>query len=188
LPTRIAQKTQINNNGEAIMRRIFFGTSTLVLGLATLMWPTAPVNGGKGHGGGHAAPARVGSVHYATRPAPARVAPVHVAPVRVAPVHVAPARVAPPVARSGSVRSEHYAGSGSRGGYSNRYSDAYFGRFRLGYLPYILSDGYQYFGYYDLPVGYQTVLEDDVTYYLFNGVYYQAYIIGGQTVYVVVPN
>jgi hypothetical protein len=182
------------------MRRIFFGTSTLVLGLATMMWATTPVNAGKGGhaSGGHAAPARVGSVHYASRPAPARVALVHVAPVRVAPVHVAPVRVAPvrvaparvnpPAVRTGTVRSEHYAGSASGSGYGTRYRNEYFNHFRAGYLPFILSDGYQYYGYYDLPLGYQQVVEDGITYYLFDGVYYQAYIIGGRTVYVVVPD
>ncbi len=172
------------------MKRIYLGAGTLVLGLAALMWTTAPVSAGKGHAsgghasGGHASPARIGSVHYAARPAPARAAPVRVAPA----------------ARTGTVRSEHYAGSvsGGRsgngggsengGGYGNRYSNDYSNRFRPGYLPYILSDGYQYYGYDDLPVGYQTVVEDGITYYLFDGVYYQAYIIGGQTVYVVVPN
>ena len=173
------------------MRRIFLGTSALILGLAALMWSTAPVNGGKGHGGGghasgggHAAPAHVGSVHYAARPAPARVAPVRTAPA----------------ARTGSVRSEHYAGGsgtgagnrggyggGSGGGYRNPYRDDYFRRFRPGYYPY-LFDGAQYYGYDDLPLGYQTVVEDGITYYLFDGIYYRAYIVGGQTVYLVVPD
>jgi hypothetical protein len=100
---------------------------------------------------------------------------------------VDPVRVAPAV-RTGTVRSEHYAGSGSAGGYRNRYGDDYFRRFRPGYLPFVLSDGYEYYGYYDLPLGYQQVVEDGITYYLFDGIYYMAYIIGGQTVYVVVPD
>src|ERR1019366_8151008 len=118
------------------MRRIFSGTSILVLSVATLMWTATPSGAGKGRGGGghasggHAAPAHVGSVHYASRPAPARGAPARVAPVRVAPVRVAPARVTAPGARTGSVRSEHYAGAGSVGGYHNRYRDDYFRRFR----------------------------------------------------------
>ena len=181
------------------MRRIFFWTSTLVLSVATLMWTAAPSGAGRGRGGGghggggHAAPAHVGSVHYASRPAPARVAPVRAAPVRVAPARVAPVRVAPahvtaPGARTGSVRSEHYAGAGSVGGYHNRYRDDYFRHFRPGYLPFVLSDGYEYYGYYDLPPGYQQVVEDGVTYDLFDGIYYLAYIIGGRTVYVVVPD
>jgi hypothetical protein len=175
------------------VRRIFFGTSILVLSVATLMWTAAPSGAGKGRGGGqassgHAAPAHVGSVHYASRPAPAPVAPARVAPARVAPVRVAPAHVTAPAARTGSVRSEHYAGSGSGSGYHNRYRDDYFRRFRPGYLPFVLSDGYEYYGYYDLPLGYQQVVEDGITYYLFDGIYYQAYIIGGRTVYVVVPD
>ena len=171
------------------MGRIFIGTSTLVLSVATLMWTAAPSGAGKGRAGGghasggHAAPAHVGSVHYASRPAPARVAPARVAPARVAP------------ARTGTVRSEHYAGStGSVGGYhtggghQTRYRDEYFNRFRPGYFPFMLSDGYQYYGYYDLPIGYQTEVSDGITYYFFDGVYYQAYIIDGRTVYVAVPN
>jgi len=51
----------------------------------------------------------------------------------------------------------------------------------------VLSDGYQYYGYYDLPLGYQQVVLDGITYFLFDGVYYQAYMIGGRTVYVAVP-
>jgi hypothetical protein len=158
------------------MKRIFLGTSALVLILAMLMWTTAPVSGGRGHGGGHAAPAHVGSVHYAARPATVNVAPVRTAPV----------------ARTGTVRSEHYAGGaavggGYGGGYRNPYRDNYFNRFRPGYYPF-LFDGTQYYGYYDLPVGYQTVVEDANTYYLFDGIYYQGYIIGGQTVYLVVPD
>jgi hypothetical protein len=165
------------------MKRILLGTGALALGLAALMWTTSIVRGGRGHGGGggHAAPAHVGSVHYA-------------APAREAPVRAAPA------ARTGSVRSENYAGSraggngggsggygGSGGGYRNPYRDNYFNRFRPGYYPF-LFDGAQYYGYYDLPVGYQTVVEDGNSYYLFDGIYYQAYIIGGQTVYLVVPD
>jgi hypothetical protein len=161
------------------MRGIFFGTGALVLGVTTLMWTTAPVNGGKGghgggghaSGGGHGAAAHVGSVHYAASPAPA---------------HVAPAGVAP-AARTGTVRSEHYAGSPSGGAYRNPYRDDYFSHFRPGYSPFLL-DGAQYYGYYDLPIGYQEVVQDGITYFLFDGVYYQAYIIGGQTVYLVVPD
>ena len=60
------------------MRRIFFGTGTLVLGLATLMWATAPVS----------AQARMGSVQYGARAAPAQFGPA---------------------VWAGAVRSEHYA-------------------------------------------------------------------------------
>lgn len=153
------------------MRRIFFGGS-LVLGLAMLMWAMAPVIAahGGGGGGGHAAAgghagAGVGSVHYGGLPAPAHVGPA--APV-------------------GAVRSEHYAGSVPRGGYRNPYGADYFRRFRPGYRTFVFGDALYY--YYDsLPIGFQVVVLDGITYYLFNGVYYQAYIYGGQTVYLVVP-
>lgn len=80
-------------------------------------------------------------------------------------------------------------GSGYRGGYSGtRYSSEYFNRFRPGYLPFMLSDGYQYYGYYDLPLGYQQVVSNGITYDYFDGMYYQPYMIGGRTVYMVVPN
>jgi hypothetical protein len=154
------------------MRSIFFGTGTLVLSLGTLMWVIAPISAqrgghsGGGHAsGGHAAAALVGSVHYAPQAAPARVEPA---------------------VRAGAVRSEHYAGSPSRGGYRNPYSDEYFRHFRPGYIPFVLGDA-QYYGYDDLPLGYQQVVVDGITYYLLDGVYYQAYLYGGQTVYVVVP-
>ena len=52
----------------------------------------------------------------------------------------------------------------------------------------MLSDGYQYYGYYDLPLGYQQVVSDGITYDYFDGMYYQPYMIGGRTVYMVVPN
>jgi hypothetical protein len=158
------------------MRRIFFGTSTMVLGLAALMWATVPVSGGKGghssggghnSGGGHT-DAHIGSVHYGT-------APAHAAPVRVA-----------PVVRTGTVRSEHYAGSPSRGAYRNPYSNEYFRHFRPGYRSFLIGDASYY--YYDaLPPDYQTVVIGGITYYLYGGVYYQAYLYGGQTVYMVVP-
>jgi hypothetical protein len=155
------------------MRRIFFGTGILVLGLAMLAWATAPAlaahggGGGGGHaaaGGGHAA-AGVGSVHYGGGAAPA---------------HVAPA------AAAGAVRAEHYAGAAAKGAYRNPYRDDYFRRFPPGYYPFVFGDA-QYYGYYSLPLGYQVVVLNGITYYLFNGVYYQAYIYGGQTVYLVVP-
>ena len=168
------------------MRRIFFGTGTLVLGLATLMWAMVPLSalrashGGGGHAsgghasgghasGGHAskghAPARIGSVHYGARAAPVRVGPV---------------------VRAGAVRSEHYAGAAFRGVHRNPYRDEYFRHFRPGYRPFLLGDA-QYYGYDDLPPGCQVVVINGVTYYVFDGVYYQSYIYGGQTVYLVVP-
>lgn len=44
-----------------------------------------------------------------------------------------------------------------------------------------------YYYYDSLPIGFQVVVLEGITYYVFNGVYYQAYIYGGQTVYLVVP-
>jgi hypothetical protein len=150
------------------MKRIFFGMGALVLGLAALMWTTAAISaphGGGAAGGGHAV-AHVGSIHYGAAPAHA---------------------LAAPAVRAGSVRSEHYAGSASGGGYRNPYSAGYFGHFRPGYSPYVLG-GAQYYGYDSLPLGYQLVVLDGITYYLFDGVYYQPYIYGGQTVYLVAPD
>ena len=107
----------------------------------------------------------MGSVHFGARAAPA---------------------FAGPAARSGAVRAEHYAGSPSRGGYRNPYREEYFRHFRPGYRPFLLGDA-QYYGYDDLPPGYQVVVINGITYYVFDGVYYQPYIYGGQTVYLVVP-
>jgi hypothetical protein len=146
--------------GEAIMRRIFLGTGTVVLGLATLMWATAPLSAQHGHG--HST--IHGSVHY-------------------------PVRVAPPVVR-GTV---HYAGAPYRyagtpygGAYRNPYSYDYFRRFRPGYYPFVIGNA-SYYYYPTLPLGYQTVVIGGSPYYFFNGVYYQPYLYGGQTVYMVVP-
>ena len=73
-----------------------------------------------------------------------------------------------------------------RGGYRNPYRDEYFRHFRPGYRPFVLGDA-QYYGYDTLPPGYQQVVLKGIVYYLFDGVYYQPYIYGGQTVYLVVP-
>jgi hypothetical protein len=152
--------------GGAIMRHIFVGTGTLVLALATLMWATAPSSAQHGgHAGGGHAPARTRSVHYGARVAPGRVGPA---------------------VWAGAVRSEHYAGSVSRGAYRNPYRDEYFRHFRPGYRPFVFG-GAQYYGYDGLPLGYQPVVLNRITYYLYDGVYYQPYIYGGQTVYLVVP-
>jgi hypothetical protein len=113
-----------------------------------------------GHVEGHAA--GVGSVHFAPHEAP-----VHVGPV----VPAGPVRIGGPVAK---------------GAYRNPYRDDYFRRFPPGYRPFVFN-GAQYYGYYSLPLGYQLVVLDGITYYVLNGVYFQAYIYGGQTVYVVVP-
>jgi hypothetical protein len=160
------------------VKRNLFGIGALVLGLATLMLATAalsaPHGGGAPAGGGGHAAAHVGSVHYAAAPAHAMAAPARA--------------VAAPAVRSASVRSEHYAGSAvGGGGYRNPYSAGYFGRFRPGYSPFLLS-GAQYYGYYDMPLGYEQVVLDGITYYLLDGIYYQPYIYGGQTVYLVAPD
>ena len=164
------------------MRRIFFGTGTLVLGLATLMWAMVPIStlrashGGGGHAsrghasvgharGGHA-PAHIGSVHYGSRAAPVRFGPT---------------------VRAGAVRSEHYAGAASRGAYRNPYREEYSRHFRPGYRSFLM-DGAQYYGYDSLPLGYQQVDLNGIPSYLSDGVYYQPYISEGQTVYLVVPN
>lgn len=147
------------------MRRIDLGTGTLVLCLGALMWATAPLSAQHGGhaGGGHAA-AHVGSVHYGARPA-----------VRYA-----------PVVQPGAVRYGHYASPVYWGAYRNPYRADYFSHFRPGYRPFVLG-GAQYYGYYGLPPGYQPVVLNGITYYLYDNVYYQPYIYGGQAVYLVVP-
>jgi hypothetical protein len=87
----------------------------------------------------------------------------------------------------GSRGSVYYAGSGfGGGGYRNPYRSEYFNRFRVGYFPYIY-EGAQYYAYNDLPATYQIVVINGITYYVADGIYYQAYINNGQTVYVAVP-
>ena len=173
------------------MRSIYVGTGTLFLGLATLMWATAPISaqrgghGGGGHGGGGHAAVHVGSVHYAARAAPARMAPARIAPAMRAPAVRAGAVRAEHYA-GGAVRAEHYAGAAARGAYRNPYRDEYFRHFRPGYRPFIVG-GAQYYGYDSLPDGYQLVVINGITYYLYDGLYYQPYIYGGQTVYLVAP-
>ena len=88
--------------------------------------------------------------------------------------------------RAGAVRSEHYADSAFRGGYRNPYRDEYVRHFRPGYRSFLIGDA-SYYYYDDLPPGYQTVVIDGITDYLFDGVYYQPYVYDGQTVYMVVP-
>jgi hypothetical protein len=161
------------------MRRIFFGTGTLVLGLSSLMWAavfSSAQHGG--HGGGHAsaghasaghAVAHVGSVHYAVRTNPARVAP----PVRSGAVRAEH--------YAGAVRAEHYAGAEHGGAHRNPYREEYVRHFRPGYRSFLIGDA-SYYYYYDLPPDCQTVVINGITYYLCNGVYYEAYLYGGQTV------
>lgn len=143
------------------MRRIVLGPGTLVLCLGTLMWATAPLSAQ--HDGYYPA-VRVGSIHYGARP-----------PVRYVPA-------VPP----GAVRYGHYASPVYGGAFRNPYRADYFSHFRPGYRPFVLG-GAQYYGYYSLPLGYQPVMRNGIAYYLSDGVYYQPYIYGGQTVYLVVP-
>jgi hypothetical protein len=165
------------------MRRITFGAGTLVLGLATLLWATAPISaypggrggggGGRGGGGGGGqaavvggrSAARIGSVHYGAR---------------------AGRDPAGPAVRPGAVRPQPIVGSAGRGGYRNPYRDDYFRHFRPGYRSFLIG-GASYYYYDNLPPDCQTVVIGGVTYYLCDGVYYEAYIYGGQTVYMVVP-
>jgi hypothetical protein len=49
-------------------------------------------------------------------------------------------------------------------------------------------DGAQYYGYDSLPIGYEVVVVNGITYYVFDGVYYQPYIYGGHTEYLAVPD
>jgi hypothetical protein len=160
------------------MKYVLMGTGTLALGLAVLLWATAPLSGAPKGGhppaahppAGHPAPAHVGSVHYGARPEPGRVAPGRVGPA----VH------------AGAVRSEHYEGRRPEGGYRNPYHDEYFRHFRPGYRSYFLDD-VEYYGYDDLPGDCPPVVINGVTYYFCDGVYYQPYIYDGQTIYLVVP-
>jgi hypothetical protein len=156
------------------MRRIIFLAGTFVLGLAALMWVTAPISaypggaGGRGGGnagargggapvgGGHAV-ARTGSIHYASRAGRDPVGP--------------------------GVRPVQAVGGVHRNPYQSQYSR----HFRPGFRPIILGDA-QYYIYDSLPGGCQTVLGNGVTYDLCDGVYYQPYFYGGQTVYLVVPS
>jgi hypothetical protein len=112
----------------------------------------------------------VGSVHYGARAAPAGVA------------HE---RAAPGV-RAGAVRSEHYEHTDRGRDHRNPYRDDYARHFRPGYHSFLLGDAM--YDYYDtLPGDCQPVVTNGVTYYLCDGVYYQPYVYGGQTVYLVVP-
>ena len=155
------------------MRRIFLGAGVLAPVLAMWTW-AAPLGIAAERGRpvehghvefGHAA--GVGSVHFAAHEAP------HAGPVVRAGEHAARA-------------VEHVGAEVAHAVYRNPYRDDYFRRFPPGYHSFVLS-GAQYYGYYSPPVGYQQVVVNGVVYYLFDGVYYQPYMYGGQTVYLVVP-
>jgi len=153
------------------MRRIYLWTGTLVLGLAALMWATASFSaqrggGGRGGGGGgHVAAGRVGGGQ-----AVARTGSIHYG-ARAGRDPAGPA-----------VRPGHESGGAQR----NPYRGEYARHFRPGYRSIMLGSA-QYYMYDSLPLGCQTVLGNGITYDVCDGVYYQPYIYGGQTVYLVVP-
>jgi len=148
------------------MRRIVFWTGALALGLAALMWSTPPISaqhgGARGGGGGGGRGAAVHAV--------ARTGSIHYG-ARAGRDPVGPA-----------VRPVEAAGGAARNAYRGEYSR----HFRPGYRS-IMLGGAQYYLYDSLPSGCQTVLQNGMTYDVCDGVYYQPYIYGGQTVYLVVP-
>ncbi|MGF1579094.1 MAG: hypothetical protein ACFCD0_06990 [Gemmataceae bacterium] len=97
----------------------------------------------------------------------------------------------------GPVGYRHY-GSVRYGRYSHRryfgtigrtrfsYSSTYIRRFPVGYRS-LYMGGFCYYYYPTLPIGYQTVTFGGSPYYVYNNVYYQPYLYGGRTVYVVMP-
>jgi hypothetical protein len=153
------------------MRRIFLLAGTPILGLAALVWMTAPVNAQRGGGGRGGGGGRVAGGHVEAR-------------------HVEPARA---IARTGSI---HYGARAGRdpvgprdvpvGAHRNLYRGEYARHFRPGYRS-MMFGGSEYYYYNDLPSGCQTVLQNGMTYDLCDGVYYQPYMYGGQTVYLVAP-
>jgi hypothetical protein len=151
------------------MKPIILCTGTFVLGLAALMWTTESISaprGGEGRGGGG---------HVEARRVPA----------------------GRPIARTGSIHFGARAGRDPVGpgvtprevavdAHRNPYRGDYARHFRPGYRSMMLG-GSEYYMYDSLPSGCQTVLENGITYDVCDGVYYQPYIYGGQTVYLVVP-
>jgi len=108
--------------------------------------------------------------------------------------YAAPPRRVVPAVPPGAVRYEHnyyrhppvaWTPPGW-GRWRNPYHETYWRRFRPGYRTVVIGPT-QYYAYPALPVGYQSVVVNGVTYYLHEGVYYQPYIYGGQTQYLVVP-
>ncbi len=87
--------------------------------------------------------------------------------------------------RRGPVRE--FRRHGIRGAYRNPYSDAYFRHFRPGYRSVMIGERHITITTTTCPAGCQTVLANGITYDVCDGVYYQPYIYGGQTVYLVVP-
>ena len=86
----------------------------------------------------------------------------------------------------GLVRHEHYEAPGYWGRWRNPYREDYYRHFRPGWFPIVVGD-IQYYGYSALPGACQTVIVNGVTYYFCDGVYYQPYLYGGQTVFMAVP-
>jgi hypothetical protein len=175
------------NRGAANMRRLFLLTGTLVLGLTALMCVTAPVSAQRGGGGGgRAGGGRVEGGRVEGHVEGGRVEARHVEAR-----HVEAARA---IARTGSIHFGARAGRdplGPRdvplGVHRNLYRGEYARHFRPGYRSLLLG-GSEYYYYNDLPLsGCQTVLANGITYDLCDGVYYQPYIYGGQTVYLVAP-
>jgi hypothetical protein len=165
------------------MRRVIFWSGALTLGLAALLWATAPIGayqGGRGGGGGgggargggraHVGGGRVGAGRVGGGQAVARVGSIHFGE-RAGRDPAGPA-----------VRPAQAVGGAAR----NPYNSEYARHFRPGYRSLMLG-GAQYYLYDTLPDGCQTVLANGITYDVCDGVYYQPYIYGGQTVYLVVP-
>ncbi len=167
-----------SETGAANMKCLFLWTGTFVLGLAALMCTTASISaqrggggGGRGGGGqaagGHVAAARVGGGR-----AVARTGSIHYG-ARAGRDPVGPAVIPGHEVRGGANR--------------NPYRGEYARHFRPGYRSMMLGDS-EYYMYDSLPPsGCQTVLQNGMTYDLCDGVYYQPYFYGGQTMYLVVP-
>jgi len=158
------------------MRRIFLLTGTFILGSVAMMWTTASISAprggeGRGGGGGHVAAARVAAGRVGGGGAIARTGSIHYG-ARAGRDPVGPA-VTP-----GRLEADAHR---------NPYRGDYARHFRPGYRSMMLG-GAAYYVYDNLPSDCQTVLSNGITYDLCDGVYYQPYIYGGQTVYLVVPN
>jgi hypothetical protein len=107
--------------------------------------------------------------------------------------YAAPPPPVVPAVPPGAVRYEHYHyrdrpvwAPPGWGRYRNPYTETYWRRFRPGYRTIVVGPT-QYYAYPALPVGYRTAVVNGVTYYQHNSVYYQPYMYGGQTLYMVVP-
>jgi hypothetical protein len=146
------------------MKRVTYWIGTLALGLTALTSASAPLSAQ--HAGGARSGAAAGGGGHAV----ARTGSVHYG-ARAGRDPAGPA-----------VRPVQAVG----GAYRNPYQGAYSRHFRPGYRQIVLGSA-QYYMYDSLPIGCVTVLENGITYDVCDGVYYQPYIYGGQTVYLVVP-